>query len=54
LQTIGIFISSGKVSEIIHSQIGQMQAEKTEIYEAGLRSTLWLRGYPTNAAGNSA
>jgi regulator of replication initiation timing len=41
LQTVGIFISSGKVSEIIHSQTGQMHDEKTEIYEAGLRSTPW-------------
>jgi hypothetical protein len=41
LQTVGILISSGKVSEIIHSQTGQMHDEKTEIYEAGLRSTPW-------------
>ena len=41
LQTVGIYISSGKVSEIIHSQTGQMHDEKTEIYEAGLRSTPW-------------
>ena len=41
LQTVGIFISSGKVSEIIHSQTGQMHDEKTEIYEAGLRSSPW-------------
>ena len=41
LQTVGIFISSGKVSDIIHSETGQMHDEKTEIYEAGLRSTAW-------------
>lgn len=41
LQTVGIFISSGKVSDIIHGQTGQMHDEKTEIYEAGLRSTPW-------------
>jgi regulator of replication initiation timing len=41
LQTVGIYISAGKVSDIIHSQTGQMQDEKTDIYEAGLRSTPW-------------
>jgi regulator of replication initiation timing len=41
LQTVGIYISSGKVSDIIHSQTGQMHDEKTEIYAAGLRSTPW-------------
>ena len=41
LQTVGIYISAGKVSDIILSQTGQMQDEKTDIYEAGLRSTPW-------------
>jgi len=41
LQTVGILISSGKVSEIIHSETGQMHHEKSEIYETGLRSTPW-------------
>jgi regulator of replication initiation timing len=41
LRTVGIFISSGQVSEIIHSETGRMHTEKAEIYEAGLRSTPW-------------
>jgi hypothetical protein len=41
LQTVGIFISSGKVSEIIHTETGRMHNEKAQIYEAGLRSTPW-------------
>jgi regulator of replication initiation timing len=39
LEAIGIFISAGKVSEIIHSQTGKLHPEKQEIYEAGLNST---------------
>ena len=41
LETVGIFISSGKVSDIIHTETGQMHEEKGDIYEAGLRSTPW-------------
>ncbi|MEW5958262.1 MAG: hypothetical protein AB1801_11090 [Chloroflexota bacterium] len=41
LQTVGIFISSGQVSEMIHRETGQTHHEKTEIYETGLRSTAW-------------
>jgi len=39
LEAIGIFISAGKVSEIIHSQIGKLHPEKEAIYEAGIGST---------------
>lgn len=41
LQTVGIFISAGQVSAIIHRKTGQMHPEKAEIFEAGLRSTPW-------------
>jgi len=41
LETVGIFISSGKVSDIIHTETGRMHDEKVEIYEAGLHSTPW-------------
>ncbi len=41
LETVGIFISSGKISDIIHTETGRMHNEKTEIYEAGLHSTPW-------------
>ncbi len=41
LETVGIFISSGKVSDIIHTETGRMHKEKCDIHEAGLRSTPW-------------
>lgn len=41
LESVGIFISSGKVSDIIHTETGRMHKEKNDIYEAGLRSTPW-------------
>lgn len=41
LETVGIFISSGKISDIIHTETGRMHNEKSEIYEAGLHSTPW-------------
>jgi hypothetical protein len=49
LQAVGIMISSGKVSEIIHTQTGRMHPEKAEIYEAGLRSTPWQQIDDTGA-----
>lgn len=39
LEAIGIFISAGQVSEIIHRQTGKLHREKQDIYEAGLHST---------------
>jgi hypothetical protein len=41
LQTVGIFISSGKVSDIIQTETERMHDEKAEIYEVGLCSTPW-------------
>jgi hypothetical protein len=52
LQTVGIFISSGKISAMIHSETGGMHDEKTEIYEAGLRSTLWQQTDDTGVRVN--
>jgi regulator of replication initiation timing len=52
LQTVGIYISAGKVSAIIHSQTGQLHAEKSEIYEAGLRSTPWQQTDDTSRRVN--
>jgi hypothetical protein len=52
LQTVDIFISSGKISEIIHSETGQMHDEKVEIYEAGLRSTPWQQTDDTGVRVN--
>jgi hypothetical protein len=49
LQAAGIIISSGKVSEIIHTQTERMQPEKADIYEAGLRSTPWQQMDDTGA-----
>ncbi len=52
LQAAGIIISSGKVSEIIHTQTGRMHPEKAEIYETGLRSTPWQQIDDTGARVN--
>jgi hypothetical protein len=41
LKTVGIFISSGKVSDIIQTETGRLHTEKSEIYEAGLHSSPW-------------
>jgi hypothetical protein len=52
LQAVGIIISSGKVSEIIHTQTGRMHPEKAEIFEAGLHSTPWQQMDDTGARVN--
>jgi len=52
LEAAGIIISSGKVSEIIHTQTGRMHPEKAEIYETGLRSTPWQQIDDTGARVN--
>lgn len=52
LEAVGIIISSGKVSEIIHTQTGRMHPEKAEIFEAGLHSTPWQQMDDTGARVN--
>ncbi|MCP4540835.1 MAG: transposase [Chloroflexi bacterium] len=41
LETVGIYISTGQISEILHGEVGGLHTEKEEIYKAGLRSTPW-------------
>lgn len=41
LQTVGIFISAGKVADIIQTETERRHEEKAEIYEVGLGSTPW-------------
>ena len=52
LETVGIYISTGQISEILHGQVGGLHTEKEEIYEAGLRSTPWQQIDDTAARVN--
>jgi cell division protein FtsB len=52
LETVGIYISTGQISEILHSEVGDLHTEKDEIYEAGLRSTPWQQIDDTAARVN--
>lgn len=48
-KTVGISISSGKISDILLKDTHPFHAEKAEIYEAGLRSTPWQQIDDTGA-----
>lgn len=52
LETVGIYISTGQISEILHGEVGRLHTEKEEIYEAGLRSTPWQQIDDTAARVN--
>jgi len=52
LKTVGIYISIGQISKILHAETGRMHTEKKEIYEAGLRSTPWQQADDTGARVN--
>lgn len=52
LETVGIYISTGQISEILHKQVKGLHTEKKEIYEAGLRSTPWQQIDDTAARVN--
>ena len=52
LETVGVYISTGQISNILHGEVGSLHTEKEEIYEAGLRSTPWQQIDDTAARVN--
>lgn len=52
LETVGIYISTGQISNILHGQVGRLHTEKEEIYKAGLHSTPWQQIDDTAARVN--
>jgi len=52
LETVGIYISTGQISHILHGEVGRLHTEKEEIYQAGLRSTPWQQIDDTAARVN--
>ena len=52
LETVGIYISTGQISHILHGEVGRLHTEKEEIYQAGLCSTPWQQIDDTAARVN--